>query len=276
MSKIANLTYIFRMIPLPSIRARRVELCHLTKGKTASQGEEIMNRVFLLAASSMLLASAVSATAAEHELKLIPGNTHTGSFDARIKPVLRIAPGDTVKVEALVPFGMDRLLAAGASEAEIPDSVKAMDKYMKEKGLYGGTLTGPIYIEGAQTGDMLEVQILPAFEFLHPYGWTGFRGRGTLPDDFPYARYKLFRIDVAAGTIQFGPGITIKTSPFWGTIGVAPPVESRSIPNGVPGSHAGNIDFKELVAGSSLYIPVHVPGALLSIGDGHVSRLGRG
>src|ERR1700719_888680 len=73
----------------------------------------------------------------DHELKLIPSNTHTGSFDARIKPVLRIAPGDTVKVETLVPFGMDRLLAAGASEAEIPDSVKAMDKYMKEKGLYG-------------------------------------------------------------------------------------------------------------------------------------------
>ena len=228
-----------------------------------------MRRVALLAVSGALLASAMSATAADHELKLIPSNTHTGSFDARIKPVLRIAPGDTVTVEALVPFGMDRLLAAGASEAEIPDSVKAMDKYMKEKGLYGGTLTGPIYIEGAQTGDTLEVQILPGFEFLHPYGWTGFRGRGTLPDDFPYARYKLFRIDVAAGTIQFSPRITIKTSPFWGTIGVAPQVESRNIPNGVPGSHAGNLDFKELVPGTSLYIPVHVPGALLSIGDGH-------
>jgi acetamidase/formamidase len=180
-----------------------------------------MRRMALFVVLSALLASIMSAAAADHELKLIPSNTHTGSFDARIKPVLRIAPGDTVKVETLVPFGMDRLVAAGASEAEIPDSVKAMDKYMKEKGLYGGPLTGPIYIEGAQTGDMLEVQILPGFEFLHPYGWTGFRGRGTLPDDFPYARYKLFRIDVAAGTIQFSPRITIKTSPFWGMIGVA-------------------------------------------------------
>ena len=147
-----------------------------------------MRRMALIVVLSALSASTMSAAAADHELKLIPSNTHTGSFDARIKPVLRIAPGDTVKVETLVPFGMDRLLAAGASEAEIPDSVKAMDKYMKEKGLYGGTLTGPIYIEGAQTGDMLEVQILSGFEFLHPYGWTGFRGRGTLPDDFPYAR----------------------------------------------------------------------------------------
>ena len=228
-----------------------------------------MKPAAMLALSGALVMSATIATAAEHELKLIPSNTHTGSFDGRNKPVLRIASGDTVTVEALVPFGMDRLLAAGASEAEIPESLKAMDKYMKEKGLYGGTLTGPIFVEGAQTGDMLEVQILPGFEFLHPFGWTGFRGRGTLPDDFPYTRYKLYRIDVASGTIQFSPRITIKTSPFWGTIGVAPSVESRAIPNGVPGSHAGNLDFKELVAGTSLYIPVHVPGALLSIGDGH-------
>src|SRR5262245_60347495 len=128
-----------------------------------------MKRMALLVVASAL-ASAMSAMAADHELKLIPSNTHTGSFDARIKPVLRIAPGDTVKMETLVAFGMDRLLAAGASEAEIPDSVKAVDKYMKEKDLYGGTLTGPIYIEGARTGDTLEVQILPGFEFLHPYG----------------------------------------------------------------------------------------------------------
>jgi hypothetical protein len=69
----------------------------------------------LIVVLSALLASSVSAAAADHELKVIPSNTHTGSFDARIKPVLRIAPGDIVKVETLVPFGMDRLLAAGAS-----------------------------------------------------------------------------------------------------------------------------------------------------------------
>jgi acetamidase/formamidase len=228
-----------------------------------------MKTIFLLVVSGALLASVAPVAAAEFELKLIPSNTHTGSFDARIKPVLRINPGDTVKLETLVAFGMDRLITAGASENEIPESLKVMDKYMKEKGLYGGTMTGPIYVEGAQTGDTLEVKILPGFEFLHPFGWTGFRGKGTLPNDFPYTRYKLYRIDAAAGTIQFAPNITIKTSPFWGTIGVAPSVESRAISNGPPGVHAGNIDFKELVPGSSLYIPVNVPGALLSIGDGH-------
>jgi acetamidase/formamidase len=229
----------------------------------------IMKTMSLLVATAALLASAVPGAAAEYELKLIPSNTHTGSFDARIKPVLRINPGDTVKLETLVAFGMDRLITAGASESEIPESLKVMDKYMKEKGLYGGTMTGPIYVEGAQPGDTLEVKILPGFEFLHPFGWTGFRGRGTLPNEFPHTRYKLYRIDAASGTIQFAPNITIKTAPFWGTIGVAPSVESRAIPNGVPGVHAGNIDFKELVSGSSLYIPINVPGALLSIGDGH-------
>jgi acetamidase/formamidase len=87
-----------------------------------------------------------------------------------------------------------------------------------------------------------------------------------LPNDFPYARYKLYRIDVATGIIQFSPNIAVKASPFWGAIGVAPPVESRSIPNGVPGAHAGNIDW---CPAPRSYITVHVLGALLSIGDGH-------
>jgi acetamidase/formamidase len=216
-----------------------------------------------------LVASAPSAMAASHELKLIPANTHVG-FDASLKPVLRVAPGDTITVEALVSGGMQRLKAAGARDDEIPDSIKEMDKYMREHGMVGATpLTGPIYVEGAETGDTLEVRILPGFEFLHPYGWTGFRGKGTLPDDFPYARYKLYRVD-AAGNVAFNSNITVKASPFWGTIGIAPPAESGRISSGPPGVQAGNLDFKELVAGSTLYIPVNVPGALLSLGDGHI------
>ena len=230
-----------------------------------------MNKMALFAVSGVLLASTLPAAAASYELKLIPSNTHTGSFDASFKPVLRVMSGDTVTVEALVSGGMQRLKAAGAADDEIPDSVKEMDKFMREKGLVGTTpLTGPIYVEGATFGDTLEVQILPGFEFIHPYGWTGFRGKGTLPEEFPYAHYKLFRVNAAAGTVEFGPGITIKASPFWGTIGLAPPAESGRIPAGAPGVHAGNLDFKELVAGSSLFIPVNVPGALLSIGDGHI------
>jgi acetamidase/formamidase len=116
---------------------------------------------------------------------------------------------------------------------------------------------------------VLEVHFL-GFEFLHPYGVTGFRpGSGTLPDDFPYARFKRVAIDAKAGTAEFRPGLTLKLAPFWGSIGVAPPSVIHRLSSGPPGAHAGNLDNKELVAGSTLYLPVHVPGALLSMGDGH-------
>ena len=126
-----------------------------------------------------------------------------------------------------------------------------------------------IYVQGAEPGDVLEIHIL-GFEFLHPYGVTGFRpGAGTLPDEFPYSRFRLIRIDAKAGTAEFRPGVVLRLAPFWGSIGVAPPSVIRRLSSGPPGAHGGNLDNKELVAGSILYLPVHVPGALLSIGDGH-------
>ncbi len=118
-------------------------------------------------------------------------------------------------------------------------------------------------------GDVIEMKML-GFEYLHPYGVTGFRpGTGTLPDEFPYARFKKVPIDAKAGTAEFGSGIMLRLAPFWGSIGVAPPILMRRVSSGPPGAHAGNLDNKELVAGSSLFLPVHVPGALISIGDGH-------
>ena len=97
-------------------------------------------------------------------------------------------------------------------------------------------------------------------------------GSGTLPEDFPYANFRLVRFDPRAGTASFAPGITLKLAPFWGSIGVAPNPLVGRISSGPPGPHAGNLDNKELVAGSTLYIPVQVPGALLSMGDGHAMQ----
>jgi acetamidase/formamidase len=216
-----------------------------------------------------ILFAAVFLKAETHELKLIPANVHWGYYDARLKPVLKIASGDTVRIETMLAGGTERLKIAGIRDAEIPDSLKQVESTVTDRGPGAHPLTGPIYVEGAEPGDIIEVRIV-AFEFLHPYGVTGFRpGSGTLPDDFPYARYKLIRLDPKAGTAAFGPGVTLKLAPFWGSIGVAPPVLMRRISSGPPGAHAGNLDNKELVAGSSLYLPVHVPGALISIGDGH-------
>jgi acetamidase/formamidase len=216
-----------------------------------------------------VLAAAAAARAEIHELKLTPANIHWGYYDARLKPVLRVASGDTVRVETMVAGGLERIRLAGIPDAAIPDSLKQVESSVTDRGPGAHPLTGPIYVEGAEPGDTVELRIL-GFEFLHPFGVTGFRpGSGTLPDEFPYARFMRIPINPAAGTAEFRPGVTLKLAPFWGSIGVAPPAMIRRLSSGPPGPHAGNLDNKELVAGSTLYLPVHVPGALISMGDGH-------
>jgi acetamidase/formamidase len=208
-------------------------------------------------------------TARTRELKLLPENVHWGYYDAAVKPVLRIASGDTIRVETMVARGVQRLRAAGVPEQEIPDSLKAVENAVTERGPGAHPLTGPIWIDGAEPGDTLEVKI-NGFEFLHPYGVSGFvPNNGTLPDEFPYVAFKLVRFDPRSGTAEFSPGVRLKLAPFFGSIGVAPDPLVGRISSGPPGPHAGNLDNKELVAGSTLYLPVQVPGALLSMGDGH-------
>jgi acetamidase/formamidase len=225
------------------------------------------NRLFVLAVAEVSLA--ISSRAETHELKLTPTNVHWGYYDAHLKPVLKIASGDTVRVETMVAGGLERLNLAGVPDAEIPDSLKQVEKSITDRGPGAHPLTGPVYVQRAEPGDTLEVHIL-GFEYLHPFGVTGFRpGSGTLPDEFPYARFKMIRFDPKAGVAEFSRGVRLKLAPFWGSIGVAPPPVIHRLSSGPPGSHAGNLDNKELVAGSILYLPVHVPGALLSIGDGH-------
>jgi len=147
--------------------------------------------------------------------------------------------------------------------------LKAVERAITDRGPGAHPLTGPIWVEGAEPGDVLEVKIL-GFEYLHPYGVSGFiPGSGTLPDDFPYTRFRLVRFNVREGTAVFAPGVTLKLAPFFGSIGVALNPLLGRVSSGPPGPHAGNLDNKELIAGSTLYLPVHVPGALLSMGDGH-------
>ncbi len=213
-----------------------------------------------------------SQTSRTHDLKLLPANVHWGYYDAAVKLVLRVASGDTIRVETMVARGLQRLRAVGVSEGEIPASLKAVENTVKERGPGAHPLTGPIWIEGAEPGDTLEVKII-GFEFLHPYGISGFRpSAGTLPDDFPYVAFKLVRFDPRSGTAEFPAGVHLKLAPFFGSIGVAPSPLVGRISSDPPGPHAGNLDNKELVAGSTLYLPVQTPGALLSMGDGHAMQ----
>ena len=222
--------------------------------------------------SMALVLTAVSASpqpARTLDLKLLPENVHWGYYDAAVKPALRMASGDTVRVETMVAGGLQRLRLAGVTEAEIPDALKAVEQQVKERGPGAHPMTGPIFVEGAEPGDTLEIRI-GAIEFLHPFGVNAFApGGGTLPDEYPYAQAKVFRWRPGADRVEFKPGITLPLAPFFGSIGVAPPPLIGRISSRPPGWHGGNLDNKDLVAGSVLYLPVHVPGALLSIGDGH-------
>jgi acetamidase/formamidase len=229
--------------------------------------------ILLLTIAGVCAASVASSqSTVPRELRLLPQNVHWGYYDATLKPVLRAASGDTIRVETMVAGGLGRLRAAGVAESDIPEALKAVEAAVTERGPGVHPLTGPIWIEGAEPDDTLEVRIL-GFEFLHPYGVTGFiPGSGTLPDDFPYSRFKLIRFDVGGGTATFAPGVTLRLAPFFGSIGVAPSALVRRVSSGPPGAHTGNLDNKELVAGSTLYVPVHVPGALLSLGDAHAMQ----
>jgi len=224
-------------------------------------------------AAGVLLSTALAVHGQQaHDLPLAAHTVHWGYYDASIKPVLTIESGDRVHVETMVARGAERLRLAGVAESELPASIKAVEAAVKSRGPGAHPLTGPIYVNGAEPGDSLEVRI-GQIDFLHPYGVIGFLpGGGTLPAEFPYAYLKLVRFDPGGRTATFAPGVRVPLTPFFGSIGVAPPVLSGRVSSGPPGPHVGNLDIKEVGAGSIVYLPVHVPGALLSIGDGHAAQ----
>jgi len=226
----------------------------------------------MTAVVAVLFSAAIGAQVREHELTLSPEHVHWGYYDPAVAPVLHVASGDRVRVETMVAGGLQRLRLAGASDAEIPDSLKRVEERVSQRGPGAHPLTGPIYVDGAEPGDTLEVHIV-SIEFLHNFGVNAFTPvSGMLPDDFPYAGVKLLRWAPGSDHIDFAPGIVLPIAPFFGSIGVAPPALIGRISSRPPGWHGGNIDNKDLVAGSTLYLPVHVAGALLSIGDGHAGQ----
>jgi len=207
-----------------------------------------------------------------HDLPLRPETVHWGYYDAKIPPALRVASGDRVRVETMVAGGLQRLRLAGVPESDIPEPLKAVEQRVTERGPGAHPMSGPIFVEGAEPGDVLEIRIL-AIDYLHNYGVNAFSpGGGVLPDDYPYSVVKLIRWPAGATSVQFAPGITLPMAPFFGSIGVAPPPLVGRISSRPPGYYGGNLDNKDLVVGSTLYLPVHVPGALLSIGDGHAMQ----
>ncbi len=227
-------------------------------------------RVFFFA--TYFATAALAQQPATHQLKAGPKTVVWGYYSASAPPVLRVRSGDTVEIETLITNSPARLEAAGIAPDQIEPSLRAIYKEVTDKGPGGHILTGPVYIEGAEPGDVLEVKIL-AIKLAIPYAYNGFGpGRGYLPDDYPYAKMKIIPLDEKRMVAKFAPGIEIPLHPFFGSMGDAPPESAGRFNSAPPWIMAGNLDNKDLVAGSTLYIPVHAPGALFEVGDGHAGQ----
>jgi len=206
--------------------------------------------------------------AAVHDLKASPATVHRGFFDASLKPVLTIDSGDIVRLETASgnPAYFESL---GVPKDRIPAELYEVFRGVDGAGRGDHTLNGPIAVRGAEPGDMLEVRIRSVDVRLPIAGQSFVPNRGLLPDQFPYEKSRVLWIDLTKKTVEYAPGLEVPVKPFWGVIGVAPPAGMGRVSSGAPSVFGGNLDNRDLGAGSTLYLPVHTAGALLSIGDGH-------
>jgi len=227
--------------------------------------QRIVAFVCLLALPAILNAQGASKT---YELKASPTTVHRGFFDASLKPVLTIDSGDIVRLETATgnPRWFEKL---GVPKDKIPAELYAVFAGVDNDGRGDHTLNGPIEIRGAEPGDVLEIRIRSVDVRLPIAGQSFVPGRGLLPEEFPYEKGRVTWIDVGRKVVEFAPGIEVPARPFWGVMGVAPPAGMGRVSSGPPNVFGGNLDNPDLGAGSTLYLPVHVAGALLSIGDGH-------
>ena len=204
-----------------------------------------------------------------HALKAAPDTVVWGYYDASAPPVLTVDSGDIVDVETMIT-GAALSRALGVPEEAIRPDMEVMDEKVKQEGPH--ILVGPVAVRGAAPGDVLEVRILE-MGVVDPWAVNLFRpGAGTLPQLFPYQGTKFVHLDLDRNVALFAPGIEIPLRPFFGSLGVAPPPIAGRIGSGPPGYHTGNLDNKELTAGATLYIPIHVKDAFLFIGDGHAAQ----
>lgn len=218
------------------------------------------------------LGSSQEASPQHYKLPATPKTVAWGYYDAAAPPVLRIHSGDTVEFDTLITNSPTGLEKAGVAPDQVEQSLRDIYKEVTNKGPGGHILNGPVYVEEAEPGDTLEVRI-QKIDLAIPYAYNAFGPtRGFLPEDFPYRKMKIIPLDKDRMVAKFAPGIEIPLHPFFGSMGVAPPENFGRIDSAPPSLHAGNMDNKELVAGTTLFLPVHARGALFEIGDGHAGQ----
>jgi acetamidase/formamidase len=208
----------------------------------------------------------------------VPSNPNTvvwGHLPAERPPVARLRSGgmaaiDTVSHQGLIN-GTDPVQffaqAGIAAKDVLPDAIEIYNKVQRPKDAGAHVLTGPIYIEGAEPGDMLEVQVIDIVLRV-PYGVNNSaKGTGVLPDLHAKPYPKVIKIDMLRNVAMFAPRIEVPLSPFMGIMMVTPPGGLAS--TRPPGAYGGNMDFSLLNKGASLYLPVLQSGALFYTGDAH-------
>jgi acetamidase/formamidase len=191
------------------------------------------------------------------EYHLTADQTHN-KFSRTIPPALRVPSGAVIEVRT--QEATDGQLALGSTV----EDVATLDFEPIHP------LTGPVFVEGAKPGDVLAVTLHEVE--LMDWGWTAISpGFGFLADEFPDAAIKTFELSPGARSVRFAEGITIPLAPFPGVMGVAPDTEEllSTIP---PRANGGNMDNRYMTAGTTVYFPVFVEGALFSIGDTHAAQ----
>lgn len=198
-----------------------------------------------------------------HILPATPATTQWGWFDSNQAPVLKVNSGDTIVMETMT-----------ASHNQIVPGV-TMDQLVKMRNDFPGrgphTVTGPIYVEGAEPGDILRIK----FNKIVPRPYASNMNLpgilGAFPKEFPQGQIKYFYLDNEKKQMEFAPGIVVPLRPFPGTIAVAraEPGKYNTVP---PGRYGGNLDLREMTEGTTLYLPVFMKGALVWTGDSHAGQ----
>jgi acetamidase/formamidase len=209
------------------------------------------------------------AVGSAHVLRASPQTVHWGYWDAALAPVLEIESGERVTIECV--SGSPDWMPPASSRFEMLPELKVIHQQSKRE-LGNHILTGPIFVRGAAPGDVLEVHII-AIELRQDWGYNLFRPyNGTLPEDFAYSRILYLPLDHKTNSAALPSGLRVPLRPFFGQLGVAPPKAFGRQSSREPREFGGNIDCKELVAGSTIYLPVWNEGALFSTGDGHAAQ----
>lgn len=198
-------------------------------------------------------------------LEPAPDTVHWGFFDAKLAPLATIASGERVTIST-VSGNPEQM--PGPPHA-VPPALPAIHEKVMRKIVPGHICTGPVAVAGAKAGQVLQVDI-EAIAPSYDWGFNLVRPlAGALPDDFAETRLIHIRLDAARKAWLLPWGQSVPLAPFFGVMAVAPPPAWGTVSTLPPRRNGGNLDNKELIAGTTLYLPIFVDGALFSVGDGH-------